>query len=67
MRGTSIIGLLLAIAVTAVIFGVVWLVVQGIRTGQWVDVVRWVVLVVAVGWLTFRVVARIRRRRAGDA
>ena len=67
MRATSIIGLLLAIAVTGAMFGIAWLVVQVISTGQWVSALRWVALVVLGGVLIFRIVARIRKRRASES
>jgi hypothetical protein len=67
MRGTSIIGLLLAVAVTAALFGTAWLIVQGISSGQWIEVVRWVALALLTGLLVARLVIRIMKRRAGDA
>jgi hypothetical protein len=67
MRGTSIIGLLLAVAVTCALFGGAWLIVHVIRTGEWMAASRWVVVVILGGIVIFRVVARIRRRRAGES
>jgi divalent metal cation (Fe/Co/Zn/Cd) transporter len=66
MRGSAV-GLLLAIFVTAVIFGGAFLVVQVIvpamMRGESLDMLRWGAVVLIGGFLAYRIFARLRRRR----
>jgi ABC-type nickel/cobalt efflux system permease component RcnA len=66
MRGSAV-GLLLALLVTAVIFGGAFLVVQVIvpamMRGESLDMLRWGGVVLIGGFLAYRIYGRLRRRR----
>jgi hypothetical protein len=66
MRGSAV-GLLLAILVTAVIFGGAFLIVQiivpAMMRGESLAMLRWGAVALIGGFLVYRIYGRLRRRR----
>jgi hypothetical protein len=70
MRGTSLLGLVLALAITVALFGGAYLAVEvimpALARGQGMEMLRWLAVAVIGGILAYRLFKRFRRRRRAE-
>ena len=70
MRTTSILGLVLALAVTVALFGGAFLAIEvimpALARGEGLAMLRWLAVAVIGGILAYRLFKRFRRRRRAD-